>query len=326
MTTSSCAGKISAGEPTLDRLVLGVDGGGTKTTAWLARRAPGKEPNILGRGVAGSSNVRAAGVQVALENLKSAVELAWSDAQRTPQSACCAVLALSGSGHPQTQSQVLDWANKQQLAEHVQIVHDAAPVLSAGTPEGKGVALIAGTGAVAYGTNAKGTTYVAGGWGYLFGDEGSAYWLGQAALGAISQASDGRGPSTTLEQCVLERLKISEAREILSTLQRNKDVRQTVASLADLVTEAAVQGDTVAEQIVQQGVDHLAALVQSVAQELLLGKDFPLALTGGVLCGCSQVRKSLREGLSRAGLKPTPIELVLEPVAGCVKLACEFTI
>lgn len=323
MTTASSAGKTSVEEPIHDRLVLGVDGGGTKTTAWLARAVSGQEPIILGRGAAGTSNLRAAGAQVALENLKAAVDLAWSDAQRVPQTARCAVLALSGSGHPETQRQILDWAHKLQLAEQTQIVHDAAPVLAAGTPEGKGVALIAGTGAVAYGANAEGATSVAGGWGYLFGDEGSAYWLGQTALRAVSQASDGRGPDTSLTQSVLTRLQVMEAREILSPLLRSEDVRQAIASLADLVTDAAMQGDAVAEQIVQQGVNYLAALVQSVARELSLGSNFPLALTGGVLCGCSHVRKSLREGLSHAGLKPTPIELVPQPVAGCVKLACE---
>lgn len=194
-------------------LILGVDGGGTKTTAFLAEIAADGTQQILGRGHAGSSNIKAVGAPTALANLQDSIHAAWRDAGSKPRCVAQAVFGLSGAGRPETQSVVNDWCNATGVAERSQVVHDALPVLMAGTPAGQGVALIAGTGAVAYAVNGTQHAVVVGGWGYWFGDEGNAFWLGQAATRAVSHAADGRGPQTLLTKLVLSQLQITEPRD-----------------------------------------------------------------------------------------------------------------
>lgn len=307
----------------MKKLVIGVDGGGTKTVAWLARVQPDLELDILGRGTAGSSNLRAIGWDRALENLLLAVKSAWRDAGQEVRTVDLAAFALAGAGQADARAQIERWARQQGLALKVKVMHDARAVLLAGSPSGWGVALVAGTGAVAFAEDAHGKQAVTGGWGYWFGDEGSAFWLGQSALRAATLAFDGRGPMTTLTGAILERLQISDPREMLSALSRSGDVRQAIATLADLVSSAAAQHDKVSFQIIKKAANHLAYLVRSSANKLSLGNEFPLALAGGVICGSSLILDGLKQGLLDQGIHPTSQQVTAEPVVGCLRWASQ---
>ena len=158
--------------------MLGIDGGGSKTAAWLAFGPT----QIVGRGRTGPGNPRAVGFDQALMNIDAAVEAAFQEAAlaRVPAESAC--LAVAGTGREADRARVLDWARQRSLAKRVEVVHDAEPLLAAGTPEGWGIALISGTGSLAYGRSASGATARTGGWGYLIGDEGSGYALAIAGL------------------------------------------------------------------------------------------------------------------------------------------------
>ncbi len=307
--------------PAHHSLILGVDGGGTKTDACLAQVDPAGQEKILGRSQAGSSNVKAVGADKALANLLDAVQQAWIAAHLPRDCVASAVFGLSGAGRPETQQLIQDWAHENNIAELVRVVHDALPVLIAGTPDGHGVALIAGTGAVAFAADQQNKTAVAGGWGYWFGDEGSAFWLGQAAARAVSQATDGRSPPTLLTQKILDRLGIADPRELLTALAREGDVRSALAGLANIVTSCAEQGDAVAQEIALEAARQLAALVISAADQLHLGQVFALALAGGVLFNSPMIHSALIEQLSEQSIDPSSVTLVSEPVLGCVRLA-----
>src|SRR5262245_35176738 len=100
-------------------LLLGVDGGGTKTEAWLA--SPGEaEPQIIGRGKAASSNPRAVGLSTALLHLATAIEAAFADAGLPTQTVDCAVLAMSGAGQAAVQDQIGNWAERRNLARRLE--------------------------------------------------------------------------------------------------------------------------------------------------------------------------------------------------------------
>jgi N-acetylglucosamine kinase-like BadF-type ATPase len=304
------------------RLVLGVDGGGTKTEAWLAKVAGAGEPTIIGRGRAGSSNPRAVGIDTACSNLGLVIEAAFADAKRPVKPVDVAVLALSGAGHQSARDQIAAWAAGRGVADSVRFEHDAEPVLVEGTPEGHGIALIVGTGSAAIGVNAAGEKQVVGGWGYHYGDEGSAYWIGREALKAIARAADGRGPATALTETIIARLQTDEPRAMLAALEKTGNVRGAIASLADAVEAAACQGDAVALQIVDDGSEELAHMVAALSSQLQLGDKFPLALAGGVICGSQLLRDKLSEQLKRRSLSPEPVKTVPHPAAGCVKIAC----
>ncbi len=301
---------------------LGVDGGGTKTLAWIGEVDAQGDAHVVGRGSAGSSNQVAVGVDAALDNLSQAVQHACTDAKISLKQLAAGVFAIAGSGNEAGRRRIQNFVETRLQLADIQIIHDGQAVLEAGTVDGWGVALIAGTGAVAYGKTRAGATGVVGGWGYWFGDEGSAFWLGQEALRAIARADDGRGPYTQLADQVVSQLAVNEPREILSAIGRHGDVRSWIAGLSRLVCDTARAGDEVATSILDRAVHHWVDHITSLMNRLTIDEPLPIALAGGVLCGSELAARKLREELTTARIQLTSLEIVPEPVGGCVKIAC----
>jgi N-acetylglucosamine kinase len=166
----------------------------------------------------------------------------------------------------------------------VTITHDAEIALVGGAGRRYGVVLIAGTGAIAYGVNAKGRTARADGWGRLLGDDGSGYWIGRAGLRAALRSYDGRGPSTAL----LRRLRLAigavDVDDIVERIYGEGWDAARVASLAPLVMACAQEGDRVAEGILRQAGLRLARAVGAVVKGLEMGYEgFEIVLCGGLL-------------------------------------------
>src|SRR5439155_11897608 len=106
-----------------------------------------------------------------------------------------------------------------------------------------GINVISGTGSMAYGER-SGARARAGGWGELFGDEGSAHWIAVRGLSAFSRMSDGREPPGPLHQLVRERVDVAVDLDVLDVvLTRWGGERRSVAALCPVVVEAADRGD-----------------------------------------------------------------------------------
>src|SRR6185295_12844752 len=178
--------------------IIGVDGGGTKTLALLGDL----DGNVLARGVSGPSNTNAVGFDVACSALESAMLMARKDYPGEISALC---LGLAGAGRAEDIERFQNWAVDNFPRAAVKVVSDADILLMAGAPSGPALALICGTGSIVYGRTVTGELIRAGGWGYLFGDEGGGYAIGIAALRKMMQAYDGRRPETLLSELVLER-------------------------------------------------------------------------------------------------------------------------
>ncbi|MGH7127449.1 MAG: N-acetylglucosamine kinase [Planctomycetaceae bacterium] len=303
-------------------LLLAIEGGGTKTVAWLAALDADGEPRVLGRGTAGPSNVQAIGSGPATQSVAQAVQSAWDDARRERSEAAAACLALAGADRPADRALWEDWSRRCGLAERVEIVNDALPVLAAGTPQGWGVALIAGTGSFAYGRAPDGATARTGGWGHLMGDEGSAYSLALAGLRAATRCADGRGPETALLAAFLQRLNLTRGEELIPAIYHPHHDRRRLAALADVVTAAATAGDAVALDILHAAAEELAELVATTARKIgLLNEPLPLALAGGLLLNTPLLREDLLTRLAQRGVSAAPVTPVAEPIRGVLRLA-----
>jgi N-acetylmuramic acid 6-phosphate etherase len=319
---------VSALPKPAGELLLGIDGGGSRTVALLAAvgaesPSPGSVDRfVLGRGEAGPSNLQAVGSDRALVALDEAVAAAFAAAKlaRTPVAVAC--LGLAGAGRPDDKKVIQDWAAAVSLAQMVEVTTDAAILLSAGAPEGWGLALVAGTGSIAYGRTADGRTARAGGWGYLMGDEGSAYALVLAGLQAVARAADGRGPATGLTERFLGSLGVSQPQELVPAIYRTGRDRTALASLAPLLFDAADAGDAIALGIVEDGARELAQMVAAVAGTIGFDRSAaPLALSGGVLLASSGYRRCVLSALESLQFRADPVAVVLEPAEGALRLA-----
>jgi N-acetylglucosamine kinase-like BadF-type ATPase len=301
--------------------LLGIDGGGTSTSAWLAD-AGGR---VLGRGRAGPSNAKAVGHDSAREAIGRAIALAFADAAVPPGPVAVACLGMAGFDRPDDRSLLAGWAERSRWADRLVLVNDGDLVIAAGTPEGWGLAVIAGTGSIAVGRTAEGRTARSGGWGPLIGDEGSAYDVVLAALRLVARRADGREPRLEgrdpLARRLCEEMGISGPGELVSAIYAPSFDRARIAALAPAVLEAAHEDpDLVDTLLVPAGVA-LAEIVLAVARALgLSGGAIPLALAGSFLLGAETVSHSLINRIVEDGLDVVA-NRVAEPVRGAVILA-----
>jgi N-acetylglucosamine kinase-like BadF-type ATPase len=308
--------EISTGE---DRLVIGIDGGGTRTTALLAQIDHDGHRKILGRGESGPGNRQTAGVD-AFSCIDEAIQAAFSDAQLRRQTAAVICLGLAGAGRPEDRSLIRQWAEEHHIATIVEVTTDTDLLLAAGTPAGWGVAVVAGTGSMAIARNAEGQSVRAGGWGPLLGDEGSGYSLALAGLRAAVRAVDGWGPDTKMVQCFLKRTGIARPEELIGVVYRGGG-RPALAALGNVVLEAAKDGDAVATMIVEEAARDLANAAATAAKAVRFSGPVPIALAGGMLTNYSDYRERIVTAMQQAGLILGTITLVRDPVEGAIRIA-----
>lgn len=242
------------------KLYLGIDGGQSSTTALIGDEAG----RVLGEGRAGPCNhvgalERRAKFSAAVgECVRQAAEQAGV---KPEFAAVCA--GFSGGAEDK------DALTRELIpADRYLITHDAHIALAGATEGAPGIIVIAGTGSIAYGRSASGTIARAGGWGYVFGDEGGAFDIARQALRAGMRHEEGWGPATTLQAALLEATGTVSANALLHLCYTPDYPRDRVASFAPIVDQCAARGDAVAQSILDRAAQELAMLAAAVRRQL----------------------------------------------------------
>lgn len=261
------------------RLVLGIDGGGTKTVAVVMDGTQ----QIIGRGQAGSTNWNSVGVESARANLQTVTGLALQMAGASSADLAAICIGASGVDRADDRARMQGWLAQLAPQAATSIHNDAVVALSAGTGgDVYGLVLIGGTGMIVYGFDRTGRSLRAGGTGALLGDQGSGYAIGGAILAAVMWAADGRGPDTALTQAVLSELNLTQPQELIPWTYTDL-AWERFASLAPLGIRCAEERDPVALAILDKAAQGLAVAAQVVADGLEMGDVFPLVMAGGLL-------------------------------------------
>jgi N-acetylglucosamine kinase-like BadF-type ATPase len=302
-------------------LVIGVDGGGTATVAWVAPLDDVTNTVVLGRGEAGPGNPRAVGFEFAQFTIGFAIAQALADAGRSREPVAAVHMGLAGAGRDSEQRQMEQWAcGKGQVAHQARVTSDAEPILAAGSTDQFGIALIGGTGSLAWGRNARGDVARTGGWGYLIGDEGSAYAIAVAAFRAAMQSADGRRPATRLLDVLQQEIGAAKPSDLIEILYDSEMTRDRIAGCAKAVFEVA--DDPAATAIIAAAADDLAIMVATLARRLELpANGYPLAIAGSLLLNQESLRGMVLDRLTAQQMAPVAIAPVTDPVRGAVALA-----
>ncbi len=293
--------------------LIGIDGGGSRVRVAITDA----DLHVLSEAEGSTANPsvvgRAAAAQVIQETMRTALVQVGFAAEQI------GAVGIGIAGASATYAG--DW-----LREVVQAVTpDALLVLSSDVEIAlvgahgarRGVLVLAGTGSVALGMDGTGRVARAGGWGYLLGDEGSGYWIGMEGLRAVMRAADGRGAQTVLERHLLDALEVSGVQAVTLWLYQPGISRtREIARLAPLVCQAALDGDRVAQGIVDRAAEELALLCRAVLATLNAG-ELPIAFAGGLLANPTPVRDRL---CSLLGMNEPPHALY-PPVVGAALLA-----
>ena len=296
------------------RYVIGIDAGGTKTVGLLGDESGA----VLREARSGGANLRLQGELSVEKSLFQVI-----DALDAPQPVDALCLGIAGVGNDADRDVVRDVLRRLGIRRAVRIVNDAEIALIAGAPDGHGIVLVSGTGSIAYGIDPSGKSARSGGWGYLLGDEGSAFWLGHAAVRAGIRAADGRGPATILFERICEHLEVREPAQLVEWFYDQELSRTRVAQLARLVEEAAADGDETAQDLLDHAARHLARAARAVERQLDFPGPFPLVLSGGAFRACPSLVRRLEARLDDLP-QARVVRLEAEPATGAVKLALEL--
>ena len=305
-------------------LVLGLNAGGTKTVALLARAEDGA---VLGHGVGGPANIRAVGAERVAESLAEAVAGAFAAAGIARSTIGAAAIGAAGAARPDDRAAVEGCLRVVVAAGCYAVTNDAAIALRAAVPSGPAILLIAGTGSIGYGRATDGREVRAGGWGYLLDDDGSAYAVGLAGLSAVLRAHDGRGPQTALSATMLAAWGLAAPEDLIGRVYRQPAPRDEIAALAPLVADAARAGDAVATNIIADAGAALGKLATATLRKLDAPADttVPLVTDGGFLHACADLLlPPLLGAVARAGFAVTQRPASDEAATGAVDLAREL--
>jgi N-acetylglucosamine kinase-like BadF-type ATPase len=256
---------------------LGVDGGQSSTTALIGDESGA----VIGRGIAGPCNHATAEegrrkfTAALTECLAAARGKAGIYADTEFRAAC-----LGFSGGP-ADKEVL--VREMVPAQEMVLEHDGMIALAGATGGRPGVIAIGGTGSIAFGRNAQGKTARAGGWGYVFGDEGGAFDIVRQALRLALRYEEGWGTETALHGALLEATGATNANELMHLFYSDDYPRNRVATMAGTVSQTAKDGDPAAVEVLRAAGRGLAELAAAVRKQLFAaGEDVVVSYVGGV--------------------------------------------
>ncbi|MFL5576451.1 MAG: BadF/BadG/BcrA/BcrD ATPase family protein [Gemmatimonadaceae bacterium] len=277
----------------MSAIVVGVDGGGSKTHVIVADETGAEITSVEGAG----SAVRPGEVERSADVIAALVKDALASANMThvvPKVLC---VGVAGGGQ-ETQRQALWHAlASRELAEDVVVHADATIAMDDAFSDGAGILLISGTGSVAFGRSPAGVVARCGGWGPNIGDEGSGAWIGRRALSVATAASDGREPETALTGAVLTAAQVDDVAGLIPWAAAATPA--VLASLAPAVVSVAESGDLRANAILSIAVEELVLHVRALARQLFVDERaaIPVALAGGLLRPRTTLRKRVEHRL-----------------------------
>jgi N-acetylglucosamine kinase-like BadF-type ATPase len=298
--------------------VLGIDGGGTKTACVISDT----EGRLLSSGTGRSSNCLRVGPEEAKQSIQTAIQKGVQNCGVGIPKFKVAYLGMAGAGRPSGVAAIRSIMERLDVADKIVVDTDAAVALAGATACRAGVVLISGTGSIAFGINRNGERRRVGGWGYLLGDEGSGYYIGNRGLVAALRAYDGRGGKTVLLEKFLSRFEVNSVDELIDRVYSGGVKISEISSLSRLIVEAARDGDTVSQKILRGATEELTEAVVTVVRQLKMENDeFELALMGGMFKVEDLIARPVRQNIKRFAARCEVISPRFEPAVGAVLLA-----
>lgn len=297
--------------------VIGIDGGGTNTFGLLSDL----EGNIYAQSRNGPSNFQVVGINKAISVIQDITEHLRASLPSLSQPIKAIGLGLAGVDIEQDADLIKKHVEGLNIAQHVYVVNDTEIALIGGVGGDRGVAVVAGTGSAAFGCDGKGNKAHVGGWGWILGDEGSAFDIGQQGLRAVIRALEERGEFTSLVCSLIQRWQLCNSDELISALRSKTWSRNDVANMAEWVAITANNGDGVAQQIIRQAGEELGLLATCVIRKLQFNDEFRIVLTGGVFQAGDIIIEPLKQKVHAVAPHAILAPPLYPPVLGAIFMA-----
>ena len=277
-------------------VVVGVDGGGTKTRVVIADETGKVLADVEGP----ASAVRPGEADHSAAVIAATVRRGLEEAELGLIVPRVLSVGVAGVGREPERQALWQALAAMELADEVVVNTDATIALDDAFTDGVGVLLIAGTGSFCFGRGPSGTVARCGGWGPVIGDEGSGAWIGRRALSVVTAASDGREPETALIGAILTAAQVNDVNDLVAWAAAATPA--SLATLAPAVISEADAGDLRANAILSIAAEELVLHIRALARQLFVDERaaVPVALTGGLLKRGAPLRKRLEQRMKSA--------------------------
>jgi N-acetylglucosamine kinase-like BadF-type ATPase len=301
-------------------LILAIDGGGSRTRCLAIQR----NGQVLGESTSGPSNHLLIERELVKRSLDDAIKQVLVSARVNREDVLCLSAGLAGVDFDGAGASEME-ALLHDLGFPRTVVNGDMVIAHAGALRLKpGVIALAGTGSVVLGIGTQGERVKVGGWGPVYGDEGSAYRIGQMSLRAAAKMVDGRGPKTALTEALLGVLGLKDFKETISSVYVEEMQPREIAALTRVAYQVAEAGDEVARNIFFCAGEELAESVEAAIRRLKLDQSEVLvSYQGSVLESCRLLRERFVDVLKDHLPKVSMVTPEFEPVIGSYLLGCE---
>lgn len=297
------------------KLYLGIDGGGTKTTAVICDSSGRLISSFVGESI----NYNSVGTAVARENLKKTV-----DGVSGGRNICFSAVFIGMSAISERADAGTTEALCSGIIDCEKIVMDTDVYigLEAMKCDGPAAMVINGTGSMAVGRLADGRIIHKGGWGYILGDEGSGYSIALDAIRSAICGAEGSGKPTALTQAVLDYFRIYSIDSLIDIFYDPPIQRSKIAGFAPAVFDCAENGDEVAISIIGNQAKLLADTVCALLREMPEGT--PLGMWGGIMQNCENFRTEFAALINKNFPKTNAFLLNYPPEYGAIFAAMKL--
>jgi glucosamine kinase len=281
----------------MSEIVIGVDGGGSKTRVLVGTAEGEVLATVDGPKSAVSPGQAARSADVIADLVTQALGEIAQPGSVFPRVLYCGV---AGTGRAEERRALHAALDAKELAEEVIIDSDGLIAMYDAFEDRAGILLVVGTGSIAYGRSPAGEIVRCGGWGPAFGDEGSGGWIGKRALGIVAASSDGREPATALLFPILAATGCEDIEDLIPWAAA-ADAR-AFATLAPVVFSTAAAGDQRANALITLAAEELVLHIRALARQLFTDERaaVAVALSGGLMHRGSPLRKRLEQRLKSA--------------------------
>lgn len=293
---------------------LGIDGGGTRTTAAVSD----ENGNIRFKAVGKSINFYSVGMEKARENLKNVINDIYKNIGEIEfESAFIGCSALDNEASNETITALCDGVIK---AKKIGMNSDVYVALASSGEDKCRIVAICGTGSIVTGIAENGNVITKGGWGHIFGDEGSAYSIAVNALKASAMLYD-EGNITPLVKKAEEFFGVEDLRTAIDKIYSPETTKDILAGFSTKVGEIAEE-DFVAKTVIVNEAHFFSKTVLALLNEM---KNCTLlSLYGGVFQNNELFRKSFIDDIKEFHSDLKIEMLTLPPEEGALKIAREM--
>lgn len=306
------------------RTYLGVDGGGSKTEFVLIDESG----HVLATRREGPAYYLETGIEALKTMLASGIHATLAHGAVSPVDLTFAFLGLPAYGEDSRLVDILDRAASAALPQvRYRCANDMVCGWAGALGGRDGINIVAGTGSIAYGEFA-GRSARAGGWGELFSDEGSAYWVAREGLNLFSRMSDGRAESGPLHRLIRDHFRLRGDLDLCAAIYGPPPLtRSGIAGLAQIVAQAARAGDTQSRRLFDSAAKELAALVDVVRGKLNAPHHppLPVSYSGGMFQFGDLVLDPLRSALGSSERAYEFVAPILSPGGGAALYAAKLS-